>query len=423
MTHQGFPNTGAPRLLTGAPCGILGLITKLESDLSVPAAASASVEEGGLRYIPALDALRGIAIAAVFIHHALAFPFWAAIVRIPGFHFTPAQTLAVEVTEWLASGVDLFFVLSGFLITRILLHTRGNAGYYRAFYISRACRIFPLYYLFLALCLALPLWQHPPLGDVPWYLTYLSNHLIFSRGSWQSPILDHTWSLAIEEQFYWVWPVVIALMPRRAIPYVAALIAFGSIALRFQLTLSGAGEAVVRTFTLSHLDGIMYGALLACVSSRRRATQAGAAFAGAGLVVAVALTVTPSLAAHPALGWATAMPLAFGGIVGLVLGRAEPQPGSERSPLQVSLSFLGKYSYCIYLLQQPVLWTLASYIAAPLYLSTGSLPLVWLAMLVASAPPVIAIAMLSYRFYEAPWLRLKSRLLSTPIAHAPPRPG
>ncbi|MFL5353715.1 acyltransferase family protein [Archangium sp.] len=387
--------------------------------MSVPAVASGSVEESGLRHIPALDALRGVAVSAVFLDHALAFPFWASLVRIPGFHFTQTQTLAVKVAEWLAGGVDLFFVLSGFLITRILLHTRENAGYYRAFYVARACRIFPLYYLFLAVCFALPFWPLPPLQDVPWYLAYLSNFLIFTRGAWQSPILDHAWTLAIEEQFYWVWPLVIALLPRRAIAYVAALVAVGSLALRFELILSGAAESVVRTFTLSHLDGIMYGALLACVSSsRRRATQAGVVFAVLGLAVAVGLAAAGPRGTHLALSWTMALPLVCGGLVGLAIGRPDSAPGSARPPLQAAFSFLGKYSYCIYLLQQPVLWMLACYLAAPIYTSTGSLPLVWLAMLAASVPPVIGLAMLSYRFYEAPFLRLKSRLSSAPIAHA-----
>lgn len=397
---------------------------KPEASLSVPAAASASVKESGLRHIPALDALRGIAVSAVFLDHALAFPFWASLVRIPGFHFTQTQKLAVKVAEWLAGGVDLFFVLSGFLITRILLHTRENAGYYRAFYVARACRIFPLYYLFLAVCFALPFWPLPPPRDVPWYLAYLSNFLIYTRGAWQSPILDHAWTLAIEEQFYWVWPLAIALMPRRAIAYVAALVALGSIALRFDLTLAGAGESAVRTFTLAHLDGIMYGALLACVSSsRRRATRAGLVFSVLGVAVAVGLATAGPRETHPALSWTTALPLACAGLVGLAIGRPDPAPGSTRSPLQAALSFVGKYSYCVYLLQQPVLWMLACYIAAPIYTSTGSLPLVWLAMLAASVPPVIGLAMLSYRFYETPFLRLKSRLLSAPGGHASLRPG
>jgi peptidoglycan/LPS O-acetylase OafA/YrhL len=143
-------------------------------------------------------------------------------------------------------------------------------------------------------------------------------------------------------------------------------------------------------------------------------------FAVLGLAVSAGLA---TVGAHPALSWSTALPLACGGLVGLAIGRPDSAPGSARPPLQTAFSFLGKYSYCIYLLQQPVLWVLASIIAAPIYISTGSLPLVWLAMLAASVPPVIGLAMLSYRFYEARFLRLKSRLSSAPIAHASLRPG
>ncbi len=171
--------------------------------------------------IPALDGLRGIAIILVMLHHFTNYRPTSGIDGLIG---------SVVFFWW--TGVDLFFVLSGFLITGILLDTRGSERYFTTFYARRILRIFPLYYLVLFLAfVVLPKFPavHPVLAgqaDLPpqWpYWLYLTNFSIADRG-WGHGWVDVGWSLAIEEQFYLVWPLVIWLCPPRLVALLCAVI-------------------------------------------------------------------------------------------------------------------------------------------------------------------------------------------------------
>src|SRR5690606_16312654 len=151
----------------------------------------------------ALDGLRGLAIALVFLYHAT----W-----VPG-AVTPLEQAATWLPRVGFTGVDLFFVLSGFLITRILLRERESPAYYRAFYGRRVLRIFPLYYATLLLWLVIApalgardLWlPGADPGEAVWYWLYLSNWHDGLAGRFGHAYLAIAWSLAIEEQFYLVW--------------------------------------------------------------------------------------------------------------------------------------------------------------------------------------------------------------------------
>jgi len=149
-------------------------------------------------YHPTLDILRGLAILIVVFYHNFG--------CVSFFRF-----------GWL--GVDLFFVLSGFLITDILLKSRDNRNYFRNFYIRRILRIFPLYYLVLLLFFSFSPILFKQKGpetvfsyyqnNSTWYWTYFQNWLMVKKGPAPVPFLSHFWSLAIEEQFYLFWPVMI----------------------------------------------------------------------------------------------------------------------------------------------------------------------------------------------------------------------
>ncbi|HVG42973.1 MAG TPA: acyltransferase [Chitinophagaceae bacterium] len=150
-------------------------------------------------YYPALDGLRGLAILLVVVYHNFGF--------INYFFF-----------GWL--GVDLFFVLSGFLITDILLKTREQPNFIRHFYTRRLLRIFPLYYLALILFLLLIPAANPTLLNVEyyrdnstWLLLYLQNWLYIFNPTNQSALF-HFWSLAVEEQYYLLWPFAVLLVKR-----------------------------------------------------------------------------------------------------------------------------------------------------------------------------------------------------------------
>jgi len=170
--------------------------------------------------IPELDGIRGLAILLVLIWHYV-----MCEVRPP---------LLFRFLNLTWSGVELFFVLSGFLIGGILLDHRESPSYFRVFYARRACRILPLYYAWLVLfAIVLPIRHRLPLGSASdwifnaplpfWsYFTFTQNFLQAKTELWGPNWVAVTWSLAIEEQFYLFLPLVIRFVPRRALPFVLA---------------------------------------------------------------------------------------------------------------------------------------------------------------------------------------------------------
>ena len=220
-------------------------------------------------FIPALDGLRGIAILLVMLHHFTHFE------QTTGFDGPVGSLLAFCWT-----GVDLFFVLSGFLITGILLDTRGGERYFTNFYARRILRIFPLYYLVLFLAfVVLPKFPavYPVLTGVPpaeqvdvpqWpYWLYLTNVSVAERG-WVHGWLDVAWSLAIEEQFYVVWPLLVWLCPPRLVALLCAVILVAEPIARIYAREMDYQVIWIYVLTWYRLDGLAIGALLA-VAHRR----------------------------------------------------------------------------------------------------------------------------------------------------------
>jgi peptidoglycan/LPS O-acetylase OafA/YrhL len=196
-----------------------------------------------------LDALRALAALAVIVHHTM-----------------PDARLRWQLGIW---GVKLFFVLSGYLITDILLRVREQAASVghsrhlclRAFYVRRLLRIFPLYYavLFLAYLVG-----EPNVRDsFFWHLGYASNHLVAKLGYWPGPPLDHLWSLSVEEQFYLVWPAIVFFLPARWLRAVfTATLIIGPVA-RSLLFLLYRNDSTSLALLPSGLDSLGAGALLA----------------------------------------------------------------------------------------------------------------------------------------------------------------
>jgi len=211
--------------------------------------------------IPELDGVRGLAILMVLLWHYV------------------QNQLIVEVGSPLAyvkqalgfawSGVDLFFVLSGFLITGILLDNQNKSNYFRVFYTRRICRIFPLYYLVLFIYFILTRLEFgeiPPLhhmlqqNDVPlWaYATYTQNIIMGLRNTAGPGFLAITWSLAIEEQFYLLLPFIVWIIPQRRLPVVFVWFLLMALYLRF--VMPGLSAFINTPW---RADSLMVGALLA----------------------------------------------------------------------------------------------------------------------------------------------------------------
>jgi peptidoglycan/LPS O-acetylase OafA/YrhL len=205
-----------------------------------------------------LDGLRGIAILLVVFYHNFGF--------VKYFFF-----------GWL--GVDLFFVLSGFLITDILLNSVNKPGYFKNFYAKRVLRIFPLYYLSLIIfLLVLPRIKGFPLDfsfyidHQWWFWTYLQNwFLIFYDVGNTTTAIQHYWSLAVEEQFYIVWPLVIFLIRKpRILLAIAGLLLVAVICTRlFMWTMQIKDLNYFGLYTYTRIDGICIGSMLAILQFMR----------------------------------------------------------------------------------------------------------------------------------------------------------
>src|SRR3989475_6681052 len=219
-------------------------------------------------HMPVLDGLRGVAVLLVLLIHAIWGPLRPATASID------VVVRAVAYAGWM--GVDLFFVLSGFLITGILLDTRGQPGWWPNFIARRALRIFPLYYGALTvLFVLLPWlvrWSNPEFvtlqANQRWYWTYTVNLLAARTGGSGTPLYtSHLWSLSIEEQFYLIWPLIVWACRPRTLLRVAALAVIAGLAFRLGLVLHDPLNArAVYTLTPGRLDGLMTGAALAVLA-------------------------------------------------------------------------------------------------------------------------------------------------------------
>jgi peptidoglycan/LPS O-acetylase OafA/YrhL len=267
----------------------------------LPSASPARLAPGDRpHHVPALDGLRGVTILMVMVFHTSVIGFIAR----PDRPWVDAAWLRFAMLGW--SGVDLFFVLSGLLITGILLDAKAAAGdlrrYFGSFYARRALRVLPLYYA--VVCFALLVLPHIPnakadrfgsiRGDEAWYWTLLSNWIIGYRHTFRHGILDVTWSLSIEEQFYLLWPAVVLLASRRTLGWICGGLMVTSIAARTGLYLLGGSHEAMHvtmlTWTPCRMDGLAAGSALAVLARRpgglaawRRTAWWAAAVAGSAI--------------------------------------------------------------------------------------------------------------------------------------------
>jgi peptidoglycan/LPS O-acetylase OafA/YrhL len=282
-------------------------------------------------YIPELQGLRGIAVLLVVIYHCHP--------RLEGTWFYRASL-------WGWTGVNLFFVLSGFLITSILLASRNQAKYFRNFYCRRALRIWPVYVLVLLGCylnapwfVGLPVFEAFRTASWWAYLLFIQNlfHLTLP------PSIGPTWSLAIEEQYYFLWAPIVRIL-RQPFSLSAVLVAALVGAPLFRLSHF---SWITPTHTLTHIDGIAMGSLLAIglytlPLSRRTWLCLGLAGIVAGFLAAG--TIAGGTAFLD-----TALTTGFGGSVLASLASV-----GARNPLNATLrrgplAFYGRISYGLYM--------------------------------------------------------------------------
>jgi peptidoglycan/LPS O-acetylase OafA/YrhL len=367
--------------------------------------------------IPELDGVRGIAVLLVLLCHSdmiqhMPVPQVLRPVPLPG------------LLELGWSGVDLFFVLSGFLITGILLDTRNSKNYFSSFYARRALRILPLYFIsvFAYFHLALPMvhhfgrWQSLSNSLEPWFWFHLSNWKIAFGGS--ANWLAHFWSLSVEEQFYLFWPLVVFSAGRRWLPYVCLAFIGASFSLRCIYAHSNFGVMFLYELTPFRIEPLALGSLGAALVRNWRILsflQNGRFLLGAAscgfLVLCVALLIGRSTSVGN-LPMATYGFTAFAIIYGCLVLYAYVHSGSPtraaallRKPV---LRAFGKYSYAIYVFHYPIFIVYGLAVQrASVVLPEQSRFIFWLLALVVGIGMSYAAALLSWHLVEKHFWGLK----------------
>ena len=336
-----------------------------------------------MRRIPLLDGWRAVAIAMVLIHHVA-----------QGFYATQ-DSYAADITRFGAFGVDIFFGLSGLLITRLLLEEWNTTGSFhlRQFYVRRAFRILPPVLVFLAVYTAAGMWKST---------TEVVSSLFFFRNYVPSRLTGfgtaHLWSLAIEEHFYLIWPGLLALLgPRRSRPAAAWLaLSFGLWRLiESQLASTLFPEVPAHFRTDLRLDALLWGCLVAFLLDgpkewERLGRQTRMPYWLAA--VSIAIWCVHYYSELTSIGVAVLIPAIIAGTL------AHPQWWISRALSWAPLAWLGRISYSLYVWQQLFL--------IPGWEPTSGWWRQWPWNLLAS----LAAATLSYYFVEKPLIRIGRRL-------------
>jgi peptidoglycan/LPS O-acetylase OafA/YrhL len=334
-----------------------------------------------MKRIPQLDAIRGLAVLLVLMHNT----------------DKTGYTGVVGRNGWM--GVDLFFVLSGFLITGILLSTKDNDGYFRNFYVRRCLRIWPLYFAALLFMFVIVPLLRPSEArrifdarSMPWwsYIVFLQNFFVpvITRAA---GLLAVTWSLAVEEQFYLVWAIVVRFCNESQLRKIAIVLICLSPLLRFYLLQR---HVYVYPNTFCRLDGLMAGALLALVwRSRTFNPLAYARLAWIVFLIAAPMALLTAARAESLVYLFTS--LASASLVYLAM--CSGQRWLQAILNNRFLVFTGTISYGIYLLEKIP-------IDAAQSLHLDSHPIITLSL---TALTTFGLAVISRNVLEKPFLRLK----------------
>ena len=359
-------------------------------------------------HFPALDGLRAVAILTVLAHN---------LTNIEVHRTLPERVwTAIVDAGWI--GVQLFFVLSGFLITGILLADRGRPRYFRTFFVRRALRIFPLYFLFLGVRFFVIPWVVPgtsvPWTTQLWFWLYLSNWYDLAFGGLAG--MGHLWSLAVEEQFYVSWPLVTARARPVALLGACALVIVGSLLTRVAMRGLEVPSAWMYASTVARADGLAFGAFVALAlrdeAWRKRmgaARKPAFVLSIGGLVVVAAVFHGLSRAnwVVQTFGYSL-LAMLFAVIVSIIVeGSRAPWVRLLSHP---ALGLLGRYSYATYLIHLPLKHVGLQLLGARMVVWSASSPLMTdVAFVTAVSTASFVFAIASYALIEKPALSLKDR--------------
>lgn len=375
--------------------------------------------------IPELDGVRGLAILLVLVWHYVIYPRYDWL-----YYYAPNTAVALSLT-W--SGVDLFFVLSGFLLGGILLEQRSAPHYFKAFYARRFFRILPLYWFSLLVFLACRLW----LGGKPafawllaqplpvWaYASFTQNFVVAQTGAYGANWLSVTWSLAVEEQFYLFLPLLLRWVPLRVLPWLLSALIVSAPAWRWWLFHHHA-QPVAATYTLTvcRMDQLLLGVLCAYLLRQPVSgawLRAKARWLVGGLFILLAL-LGAGIAIHrlPGIGFAgmafgsfgltvygySLLALLYSGVLLLVV--TQPRSALARVCRWRWLRWLGGIAYAVYLFHQVFNGLCHALLRqqAPRLLDGTDALLTLLALVL-----TLLTASLTWRWLEKPWLMRGQRV-------------
>ena len=363
------------------------------------------VEKGRHRFL-VLDGVRGLAIIGVLLTH--------------GSYLVKGKMVA-RLFEVGWTGVDLFFVLSGFLITGILIDTNLAVNKGTSFYARRILRIFPIYYLTLGLVLIArtqSAWvanvaAMPTLLDRLSYVFYFKNLApLWHHGHASQTLLAHFWSLAVEEQFYFVWPLVVWRLSTKAVYKLCGIALCFTLTLRFVAGTHFGFGSWIDFFPLTRADGLFVGsALAALLASNHRFSRR--LLAGIALPCVLALGLVALTGYHQffyggpymyTIGYSS-IAILFGVLIAYCL---EFNNAGLSRVLQVKwLRSFGRYSYGLYVFHLPI-YFLCDHIAKDMlsikFPLRSAYSFLYLGLLIAIS---YSIAWVSFNFFELRFLRLK----------------
>ncbi|MEX1189206.1 MAG: acyltransferase [Bacteroidia bacterium] len=386
-----------------------------------------------IRYFEHLDTLRFIAFFSVFALHVT---------------FMNAYFNGSSWYQWISTslirngdlGVNFFFVLSGFLITNLLLKEQDGTGkiHISSFYARRFLRIWPLYFavviigfIILPGILSLssgaapfaPEYMSIPTNRWWYYVSFLANFDIIYN-AYPSPILAVLWSVSVEEQFYIFWPLLLTLVPRKLLMPALFSVLIGAAVFRY---FNWESAVTIRFHTLSCFSDISMGALLAygLVNSEKlrlyfalmpRQTIVFPYIAALILIIIRETTYGPLF--YPIAGWVVAIePALFSAFFAFVIAE---QHYSKESFVKFGrfklLSKWGKLSYGMYCLHLVAIWLVIWAFKLGGFQPDPQSPWVFLVQIILSFALTVILATISYRFFESPFLKLKERFREAPLA-------
>ncbi len=356
----------------------------------------------------ALDGLRGIAILAVMLCHS-------SIIG-PNQPESSFGTTLLALFDFGWAGVDLFFVLSGFLITQIILSSRNNAGWINSFFIKRAFRILPIYFLFISLLVIAGYTIKSQDGEFNfitdnqfYYWLMAQNFIALITNNWWPGLFydGHLWSLAIEWQFYMVWPFIAGRLSHKALALFSCFVILVALITRIILWQLDTHIAIIYTHTITRMDSIAIGALIAIIVgsgiNKTLPRKISNVLICNGIVfIAVTFYFYGRASYHVPLMYTVGYTIIATLFAGLILKAVTNNDDATFNRILSTrfLTMVGKYSYAMYIIHLPLMNTLGIYVkeftSKNFYAQWIYLPTLFIATLL--------IAMVSWKIIEKPAL-------------------